>query len=143
MMNKNEVGELLAMCSALDGQQVTESKALMWLEVLDGVSYEEAKVALIPAYKESNNDIVTAKGMWEQVRRARSQPGSSDRVLEEADWKSDPQPICEEHDLRILECLDCCSLIFAQADYMRVDDRHSWAMTHVYKAKEAWASANL
>jgi hypothetical protein len=139
MMNKNEVGELLAMCSALDGQQVTESKALMWAEVLDGVSYEEAKVALIPAYKESNNDIVTAKGVWEQVRRARSQPGSSDRVLEEADWKSEPQPICEEHNLRILECLDCCSLIFAQADYMRVDDRHSWAMTHVYKAKEAWA----
>jgi hypothetical protein len=138
MMNKNEVGELLAMCSALDGQLVTEPKAIMWLEVLEGVSYEEAKVALIPAYKESNNDIVTAKGVWEQVRRARSQPGS-DRVLEEADWGSDPQPICEAHDLRILECLDCCSLIFAQADYMRIDDRHSWAMAHVYKAKELWA----
>ncbi len=138
MMNKNEVGELLAMCSALDGQQVTESKAIMWLEVLEGVSYEEAKVALIPAYKESNNDIVTAKGVWEQVRRARSQPGS-DRVLEEADWGSDPQPVCEAHDLRILDCLDCCSLIFAEADWMRIDDRHSWAMTHVYKAKELWA----
>jgi hypothetical protein len=58
--------------------------------------------------------------------------------LDESGWRSDPQPVCEEHDLRILECLDCCSLIFAQADYMRIDDRHSWAMTHVYKAKEAW-----
>jgi len=138
MMNKNEVGELLAMCSALDGQQVTESKALMWLEVLDGVSYEEAKAALIPAYKDSANEIVTAKGVWEQVRRARSQPASSDRMLEEADWKSDPQPICEAHNLRILECLDCCSLIFAQADYMSIDDRHSWAMANAYKPKEAW-----
>lgn len=71
--------------------------------------------------------------------KADEQLVSEARQLEEADWVSEPQPICEEHNLRILECLDCCSLIFAQADYMRVDDRHSWAMTHVYKAKEAWA----
>lgn len=68
---------------------------------------------------------------------------SEARGLEESDWKSDPQPVCEAHDLRILECLDCCGLIYAQADYMRPDDRHSWAMTHVYKAKEAWANAGL
>lgn len=70
--------------------------------------------------------------------KADEQLVSEARQLEEADWVSEPQPICEEHNLRILDCLDCCSLIFAQADYMRVDDRHSWAMTHVYMAKEAW-----
>ena len=63
---------------------------------------------------------------------------SEARELEEADWKADPQPICDAHNLRILECLDCCALIFAQADYMQPDDRHSWAMAHVYKPKEVW-----
>jgi hypothetical protein len=60
------------------------------------------------------------------------------RIMDEANWRSGPQPICEEHDLRILSCDDCCSLIHHQAGHMREDDRHSWAMAHVYKAKEAW-----
>jgi hypothetical protein len=63
---------------------------------------------------------------------------SEARLMDEADWKSDPQPVCEEHSLRILDCDDCCSLIFVQAGHMRDDDRHSWAMSHVYKPKEAW-----
>ena len=60
------------------------------------------------------------------------------RELEESDWKADPQPICEEHSLRILECLECCNRIFEQADDMNAENRHSWAMAHVYKPKEAW-----
>lgn len=63
---------------------------------------------------------------------------SEARLMDEANWTSDPQPVCEEHDLRILSCDDCCSLIHHQAGHMRDDDRHSWAMAHVYKPKEAW-----
>ena len=63
---------------------------------------------------------------------------SEARNLEESDWKSDPQPICEEHNLRIVECFDCCMRIFENADDMNPDNRHSWAMAHVYKPKEAW-----
>jgi hypothetical protein len=141
MMNKHEVGELLAMCSALDGQQVTEPKALMWLQVLEGASYEECRDAIVPAYKEATNGIVTAKGLWDVVRRVRSQPKAGGWLgeLDEGGWRADPQPVCEEHGLRILSCDDCCSLIFHQAGHMRDHDRHSWAMSHVYKAKEAWA----
>lgn len=139
MMFDTQVTEIVTMCSALDGQQVTEAKVAMWLQALDGCSYEECVQAIVPAYREATNGFITAKGIWDVVRRARSQPDSSDRVLEEADWRSDPQPVCEEHNLRILECLDCCSLIFVQADHMSVDDRHSWAMANVYKPKEAWA----
>ena len=144
MMNSVEMGELLALCSALDGQLVTESKIAMWLEVLDGVSYEECRDAIAPAYRELGQGVLTSKALLDAVKSARPAPQpltykQDEADLDESNWRSDPQPVCEEHDLRILECLDCCSLIAAQADYMRIDDRHSWAMTHVYKAKEAWA----
>jgi hypothetical protein len=112
--------------------------------VLDGVSYEECRDAIVPAYRELGEGVLTSKALLDAVKAARPSPQpltymQDEADLEEADWNSDPQPVCEAHDLRILECLDCCSLIFAQADYMRIDDRHSWAMAHVYKAKELWA----
>jgi hypothetical protein len=44
------MGKVLSFCSALDGQQVTEAKVLMWLQVLDGRSYEEVQTAIVPAY---------------------------------------------------------------------------------------------
>jgi hypothetical protein len=140
-MNKLQMGEIVTMCSALDGQQVTDSKVAMWLQVMDGASYEECRDAIVPAYREATNGIVTAKGLWDVVRRVRAVPTPGAWALEadESSWKSDPQPVCEEHGLRILGCDDCCSLIFHQAGHMREDDRHSWAMANVYKAKEAWA----
>ena len=74
MMNKAEMGEILSMASALDGQIVSESKIAMWLEMLENYTYEECRAAIVPACKESPNGFVTAKGIWEQVRRVRSQP---------------------------------------------------------------------
>jgi hypothetical protein len=64
MMNNVEMGEVLALCSALDGQLVTESKIAMWLEVLDGVSYEECRDAIAPAYRELGQGVLTSKGCW-------------------------------------------------------------------------------
>lgn len=140
-MLNSKMTEILTMCSALDGQQVTDSKVAMWLQVLDGCTYEECRDAIVPAYKEATKGLVTAKGLWDVVRRVRAVPTPGAWALEadESSWKSDPQPVCEEHGLRILACDDCCSLIFHQAGHMRDDDRHSWAMVNVYKAKEAWA----
>ena len=74
MMNKAEMGEILSMASALDGQIVSESKIAMWLEMLENSTYEECRAAIVPACKESPTGFITAKGIWEQVRRARSQP---------------------------------------------------------------------
>ena len=138
MMNVAKMGEILAMCSALDGQLVTEAKIGMWVQVLEGCSYEECRDAIVPAYREATNGIVTAKGLWDVVRRGRSEPGVSEIELEEAGWVSDPQPICEAHDLRILSCDECCSLIHYEAGFMSDVARHSWAMTNVYKAKQLW-----
>jgi hypothetical protein len=138
-MFDTQMTEIVTMCSALDGQQVTDSKVAMWLQVLDGCTYEECRDAIVPAYKEATSGIVTAKGLWDVVRRARSQPGRALGEDDESSWASDPQPACEAHDLQILACDDCCKLIFHEAGFMSEDVRHSWAMVNVYKAKELWA----
>ena len=79
-MNKVEMGKVLSFCAALDGQQVTESKVLMWLEMLGRFTYEECRAAIVPACQESSAGIVTAKGIWEQVRRDRAVPKPRDWV---------------------------------------------------------------
>jgi hypothetical protein len=73
-MTEDEMGQIVTMASALDGQIVSESKILMWLEMLGSFTYEECHAAIIPACKEHPSGLVTAKGIWEQVRRERSQP---------------------------------------------------------------------
>ena len=136
MMNKHQMGEVLAMVSALDGQLVAESKVLMWLEVLQGCTYEELVAAITPAHLEAEKGVVQARDLFEQVRRARA---VANQVPELGmDFPSSPQPICEHHDLPVTVCVDCCGLIYAQADWMTTTDRHSWAMAHVYKPMEAW-----
>jgi len=74
MMNKSQMAEIVSLSSALDGQIVSESKVVMWMAMLDGFTYEDLKDAIIPAYKESQAGVVTAKGLWDQVRRGKMQP---------------------------------------------------------------------
>ena len=74
MVNKVEMGEIVSLASALDGQVVSEPKVLMWLEMLGDYTYEECREAIVPACKEHPAGIVTAKGVYDQVRRKRSQP---------------------------------------------------------------------
>jgi hypothetical protein len=142
-MNKAEMTKVLSFCAALDGQQVTEAKVLMWLQVLDGASYEEVQTAIVPAYTVSLNGIVTARGLLD-VLHAKAQPGrpvmymEGEADLDESGWRSDPQPVCEEHGLTILRCDDCCKLLHYQAGWMDADARHSWAVANLYQAKELW-----
>lgn len=73
-MTKAEMAEIVSMASALDGQIVSQAKVMMWLEMLDGFTYQECHAAIVPACKEHPSGIVTAKGIYDQVRRKRSQP---------------------------------------------------------------------
>ncbi len=79
-MTEDQMSAIVTMASALDGQIVSESKVMMWLEMLGDYKYEECVKAIIPACKEHPAGLVTAKGIWEQVRRERSYPGHRDWV---------------------------------------------------------------
>jgi len=121
---------------------VSEDLVDAWAALLQDVAPVYASEAVEEHFREKPDTYLNVGHVVAGAKRAALRDGqklvSEARELEEADWKADPQPMCEAHNLRILECLDCCALIFAQADYMQPDDRHSWAMAHVYKPKEVW-----
>ena len=73
-MTKAEMMEIVTMASALDGQIVSDAKVMMWLQMFEGYSYEELQAGIIPALKEAPSGMITAKGLYDQVRRVRSQP---------------------------------------------------------------------
>ena len=79
-MNKSEMTEIVSMCSALDGQLVSESKVIMWLQMFEGYSYGELVAGIVPALKESSSGMVTAKGLFDVVRRVRAQPVAREYV---------------------------------------------------------------
>ena len=80
-MNKSEMTEIVSMCSALDGQLVSESKVIMWLQMFEGYSYGELQAGIIPALKEASSGMVTAKGLFDVVRRVRVQPVAREWVV--------------------------------------------------------------
>ena len=79
-MNKSEMTEIVSMCSALDGQLVSESKVIMWLQMFEGYSYGELVAGIVPALKEASSGMVTAKGLFDVVRRVRVQPVAREYV---------------------------------------------------------------
>jgi hypothetical protein len=93
MMTESEMAEIVSLASALDGQMVSESKVLMWLEMLGRFTYEECRAAIVPACQESAAGIVTAKGIWEQVRRDRA-------VAKPRDWVRDLHDLDEHFECR-------------------------------------------
>ena len=92
-MTEDEMSEIVTMASALDGQIVSESKVLMWLEMLGRFTYEECRAAIVPACQESSVGMVTAKGIWELVRRDRAVP-------KPRDWVRDLHDIGEHFECR-------------------------------------------
>jgi hypothetical protein len=132
----------LVLVSTLDQRIVSEEVVEGWSEMLKDVAPVFAREAVEEHFKLKPDVYLNVGHVLAGAKRAALRQAerlvSEARLMDEADWKSDPQPVCEEHSSRILECDDCCSLIFVQAGHMRDDDRHSWAMSHVYKAKEAW-----
>ena len=128
--------------STLDQRKISEDVVEAWAGMLKDVAPVYATEAVEEHFRQKPDVYLNVGHVVAGAKRAKlkadEQLVSEARQLEEADWKADPQPVCEEHGLRILECLDCCSLIFSQVDYMQPDDRHSWAMAHVYKPKEVW-----
>ena len=137
-----ETQALLTLVSTLDQRIVSDDVVESWAPMLKDVAPSFAREAIEEHFRSNPDTYLNVGHVLAGAKRAALRQAekllAEARIMDEANWASDPQPVCEEHDLRILSCDDCCSLIHHQAGHMREDDRHSWAMAHVYKAKEAW-----
>jgi hypothetical protein len=96
-MRKDETATLLALVSSLDRQPVNEGVVEMWWRMLGDYSFEECEAAIIPAYKEMTGNFISAKDVWSQVRRSRSQPVPRQ-------WVKDLHDMGEHFECREDEC---------------------------------------
>lgn len=138
-----ETQALLTLVSTLDQRIVSDDVVESWALMLKDVAPVFAREAVEEHFRSKADTYLNVGHVLAGAKRAALRQAerlvSEARLMDEANWRSDPQPVCEEHGLRILSCDDCCSLIHHQAGHMREDDRHSWAMANVYKAKEEWS----
>jgi hypothetical protein len=72
------------------------------------------------------------KGAKRIAEREAEKAASADRSMDESNWRSDPQPICRDHNLPITECYPCCDVL-ADKWFWGVDERHEWAVANLYR----------
>lgn len=96
-MNKQETAKLLGMVSALDNQGVDEARVEMWHRVLGDYSFDACERAIVPAYKESAGLFLSAKEIWQHVRREASRPRPRQ-------WVKDLHDIGQHFECRPEEC---------------------------------------
>ena len=131
-MNKSEVKLLLADVAAIDNRRVTEETVVAWHAVLGHLSLPVAQKALVMARQDEKVDYLEPRHIVSRARDARMaiDRGPEARA-EEAKWRSEPEPICVPHNLRITKCQPCVALLVKHTDGMSIDARHRWAMTNI------------
>jgi hypothetical protein len=82
MMTREDMAKVLGMVSALDGQKIDEAKLEMWFRVLGDYSFDMVEKCIVPAYKECSGFQLTAKELWQNVRREAAQPVPRQWVLD-------------------------------------------------------------
>jgi hypothetical protein len=132
-MNKAEVKLLLADVAAIDNRRVTDETVTAWHAVLGHLSLVVAQKALVMARQDEKIDYLEPKHIVSRAREARIalDTQSHSRALEEASWRSDPEPICVSHDTPITKCAPCIALLVKHTDGMSIDARHRWAMANI------------
>jgi len=100
--------------------------------VLADVDYELAESAVYEFFKGSTSEYLQpghiVKAVGEKVKAQLQRD-----YLDESDWRSDPQPICRDHNLPITECYPCCDVL-AEKWFWGVDERHEWAVANLYRS---------
>lgn len=131
-MNKAEVKLLLADVAAIDNRRVTEETVVAWHAVLGHLSLPVAQRALVLARQDEKVEYLEPKHIVARARDARMaiDRGPEARA-EEANWRSDPVPICVPHETPVIKCDPCCRLLEKHTAGMSIDARHRWAMANI------------
>ena len=106
-----------------------------WAGFLADVRPQHAREAVEEHFREKPDTYLNVghvvKGAKKFAERDAEKALSMERGMDESQWRSDPQPICREHSLRITKCEACCDVL-AEKSWWSVDDRHVWAVKNVY-----------
>jgi hypothetical protein len=134
-MNHLEVSKLLALIAAIDNRDINEVTVEMWQRIMADFDYEEMAQA-VPRYFAENDAYLAPRGLISQAKRMRERVAEkeSGEVLREeiGSYRSDPEPLCASHGLRITVCRDCYMRLWAYEEKHGSRGLHDWALVNVY-----------
>ena len=135
-MQLSQTKEILQHVSQVEGRTPTLEITRVWHDLLKHVDFEVANKAALLALSDHNIHQVAPKHILAKVPQAVNELNAILRKhhVAEEDWKSEPQPICREHNLQILECSDCCARLSQFGPRGNPSELHRWAISNVYKA---------
>jgi len=136
-VDKLQVTALLTLVSTLDQRIVSDSLVESWAGFLADVRPQHAREAVEEHFREKPDTYLNVghvvKGAKRFAERDAEKVLALTRGMDESGWRSDPQPVCREHDTLITHCYPCCDVL-AEKEFWSVDERHRWAVANVYKA---------
>jgi len=135
-MNKEQTVDICKRVFTVEGRTDTAEIDKAWHDLLQGLDVEVANKACSLALQDHNIHMVTPKHILAKVPAAVAELNALLKSAggEESEWRSELEPICRHHNLPILQCADCCSLLVTDAGHLHGDRLHSWAIAHVYRA---------
>lgn len=135
-MNGNETRQIFEHVQKVEGRVATAEVARAWHDLIGGLDFEVASRAASLALSDHNIMSVAPKHILAKVPAAVAELNAVLRKssMDEESWKSEPQPICKDHDVNILECETCCGVLSSEVGHLYGDRLHEWAKAHVYRA---------
>jgi len=130
-MNKIETKALLDKIAAVDNRKLTPEAVEAWHDVIGFMPYEIALAALALARKDDRIQWLEPKNIVSWAREAAFQLDRQEQKPQPEPYQIVPQPICREHQKKILSCDPCCHKM-SQHDDMTPNQLLVWAKQNIY-----------
>lgn len=134
-MKKIDTHKILIQLSTIDNRIVDEYTVEMWHRVIGGYEYEDAELAIPVAFAESDA-YMTPHRLLATIKKLKEERLTVSKhqqlQLESAEWKSDPEPTCAEHNQRITQCQPCYMRLYRDAPNVTGQQLHEWAVQNIY-----------
>jgi len=134
-LNRLEVAKLLTEVSAIDNRIVDEGRVEAWYPIIKNYDYKDAVEALAGWFQKYDG-YLSPRGLIAEIkliREARAQEAQkAQRVLEYEAMAGEPQPVCRDHELKIMDCADCRNRLSKMTAQLHPNDLHNWAKGNLY-----------
>lgn len=129
-MQKIDTHKILIQLSTIDNRIVDEYTVEMWHRVIGSQDYADAELAIPVAFAESD-DYMTPHRLLATIKKLKQEKLTVSHhqqlQLESAEWKSDPEPICAEHNQRITQCQPCYIRLGEMSEKLSPAQLNDWA----------------
>lgn len=135
-MRKIDTHKILIQLSTIDNRIVDEYTVEMWHRIIGAYEYADAELAIPVAFAESDSYMTPNRllNAINRIRESRAEENSHRQLVASVQqWRSDPPPVCREHELPIYDCSVCKKIMAEKSETLRSDALHDWAVQEIYK----------